>query len=322
MSWWRDDQPESNIPKRYVRKDGKLVWVRCPCGACARRARAAGAFHCGDRGHVRAEARQRRPAEERRVAEFTLDAAGIGLCYRESGQSRPPSSSSACMAWSLPKSGSRANAGSSWFTPMTGNASRPSSASRWSRASLTTLSFVSSGRTAASIGFCAGERVLHADGGARKAEVTVDVTERKRAEAALEEFFGMSRSPMAILGFDGIQAGERRSLRGFGIYGSGIRPAPWEEFFHPDDRTAMQAEFRRLIAQGGDTEFECRGLCKDGSCAWLLFSATAVPDEKSIFTVAYDITERKLAEAALAEEALRRRTIFEQSQGRHRHLRP
>ena len=61
----------------------------------------------------------------------------------------------------------------------------------------------------------------------------------------------------------------------------------------------MQAEFQKLIAQGGNAEFECRGLHKGGSYVWLFLSATAAPDEKLIFASAHDITESKRMTGAL-----------------------
>ena len=136
--------------------------------------------------------------------------------------------------------------------------------------------------------------------GPRKAEVTIDVTERKRAEADLEEFFNVCRSPIAVIGFDGyVKRMNSAVLRATGSTAEELTQHPVTDFFHPDDRAAMQTEFQRLSAQGGEAEFECRALCKDGSLMWLVLSATAVPDEKSIFTVAYDITGRKRAEEDL-----------------------
>ncbi len=140
------------------------------------------------------------------------------------------------------------------------------------------------------------ERALHDARGAQNIEVTIDVTERKRAELALDEFFRLSRSPKAIFGVDGvIKRFNPALLEMSGFTAEEFARRPVMEFFHPDDRAAMQAEIQKLAAHGGHTEFECRGLRKDGSTVWLLFTATAVPDEKLIFTIAYDITERKRA---------------------------
>ena len=136
--------------------------------------------------------------------------------------------------------------------------------------------------------------------GSQSIEVTMDITERKSAELALEQFFRLSRSPMSILGFDGsVKRVNEALLRTSGFSPEHLSGRPESEFFHPDDRAALSVQMRNLIAHGGDTEFECRGLRTDGSIVWLLFSATALLDENLIFTVSTDITERKKAEEDL-----------------------
>lgn len=158
---------------------------------------------------------------------------------------------------------------------------------------------------------CSG-RISQDDGRHRKTEVTIDLTDNKRNEMALNEFFAINCSPMAILGFDGsVKMANAALLRmsGFTAEEFGARPAI--EFFHPDDRPMMQAQFQKLIAEGGNAAFECRGLCKDGSLRSLLFLATASTEYRSIFTVAHDITNRKLAEKALQESRQCFRSIVE-----------
>ena len=146
---------------------------------------------------------------------------------------------------------------------------------------------------------CKG-KILQDDRGTRKLVVTIDVTERRRAEAALGAFFCLSRSPKCIFDFDGSIKRINAAL----LEISGYTPEEFAqrsimEFFHPDDQAPMQAEFQRLITSGGHAEFECRALRKDGVWVWLYFTATAAPDEKLIFTLAYDITERKRMEKAM-----------------------
>ena len=245
---------------------------------------------------------------------FTLDTAGIGLCQRESGETRvseqqfrlyglePAEEWLSRERWlQLIHPQDRERVGTEQRLAM--EQSEPYDIQFrvvWPDGSIHWL-------------LCRG-KIFHGGWGARKAEVTIDITARKRAEADLEEFFNVCRSPIAILGFDGYPKRVNAAvLRISGFTAEELAQRSAIEFFHPDDRAAMQAGFQKLIAEGGDAEFECRGLRKDGSSVWLVCSATAVPDEKSIFMVAHDINERKLAEAALAEEALHRRTVFEQS---------
>src|SRR5205823_8317990 len=58
-------------------------------------------------------------------------------------------------------------------------------------------------------------------------------------------------------------------------------------------------------------EFENRYLCKDGSYRWLSWNAVSVPEQKVIYAVARDITERKHAEELLRETEERHRKLFD-----------
>jgi PAS domain S-box-containing protein len=280
----------STITKRCLRKDGDSVWT-CAHVTLERDPQ-------GKPLHFIAlieDLTERKRAEEnaRRSEEslgFTLDAVGIGLCHRESGETM--ASDHQFRLYGIEPA-------EKWLTR-----------ERWlqsihpedrERVETEQRLAMEQGKP-----YVIWFRVVWPDGsvhwlacrgkvfGTRKMEVTIDVTERKRAEAALEGFFALSRSPMSICGFDGTIKRVNAALletSGFTAEELAQRLAP--EFFHSDDRAMIQEQFQKLIAQGGDTEFECRGLRRDGSCCWLLFFATAAPDEKLIFTVAYDVTERK-----------------------------
>jgi PAS domain-containing protein len=85
---------------------------------------------------------------------------------------------------------------------------------------------------------------------------------------------------------------------------------PYVSFVHPDDveRTIVEAQ---KIATGTHTvTFENRYRCKDGSYKWLLWTAVPYPTRQLIYSVARDITERKLAEEALRKGAERYRSVI------------
>jgi PAS domain S-box-containing protein len=131
-------------------------------------------------------------------------------------------------------------------------------------------------------------------------EITVDVTERRRAEATLESFFALSSLAVAIVGYDGsIKFLNRAVLQRSGFETEDLRNRPLLDLIHPDDRALVHAEFQRLLAGSGDIAFECRGMTKNRAIYWMLIAATALPDEDSIIAVAHDITERKLAQETL-----------------------
>ncbi|MGB3199918.1 MAG: PAS domain S-box protein [Nodosilinea sp.] len=78
---------------------------------------------------------------------------------------------------------------------------------------------------------------------------------------------------------------------------------PWTDFVHPDDITPSMSEAESLFSGCTTLEFENRYRHKDGSYRWLLWNAHPYPDEQLIYGVAVDITDRKLAEAQLQEQA-------------------
>jgi PAS domain S-box-containing protein len=64
------------------------------------------------------------------------------------------------------------------------------------------------------------------------------------------------------------------------------------EFIHPDDRELSEEETRRVFAGATVRAFENRVLCKDGSHKWIEWTATPVSDERVIYAVGRDVTDR------------------------------
>ena len=263
---------------------------------------------------------RKRAEEERRKSEewlaFAHRAAGIGICYKDSAETRVSEEQ-----FRLYGLAPRPN----WLTreewlQMVHPGDRERVASEqslaleeerpyqmrfrvvWPDGSVHWLFF--NGRT------FPGER----EGLTRKIEVTVDITDRMQAESALQQFFAVTDSPLAVIGFDGyIKRANPALLKATGYTLEEMQRKPFAEFFHPDDARAMRSEFARICASGGSTQGELRGLCKDGKEHWFLFSSTAVKDEQLAYFAAHDITEHKQAAATLADEATRRRVLFERS---------
>lgn len=129
-----------------------------------------------------------------------------------------------------------------------------------------------------------------------------DVTEERRAQRQLEQFFRLTLDLLCVANFEG------RFLR--------LNPA-WEEtlgyprpelldqpyigFVHPSDQEATLAVAERLSAGEMLVTFENRYRCRDGSYKWLLWNACPSMAEKLIYATARDITERKSAEAELQQ---------------------
>jgi diguanylate cyclase (GGDEF)-like protein/PAS domain S-box-containing protein len=111
----------------------------------------------------------------------------------------------------------------------------------------------------------------------------------------LERFFGLSLDMLCIAGFDGyfklVNPVWEKTL-GFTV--DEMLSRPFEEFLHPDDREPTATNYAEQMAQGRDSvEFENRYLCKDGSYKWLLWNAKTLQDDRLIYAVARDISERK-----------------------------
>lgn len=80
---------------------------------------------------------------------------------------------------------------------------------------------------------------------------------------------------------------------------------PFLQFIHPEDRAKAVETFGRLKAGEPAINFLDRNVCKDGSYRWFDWIVIPVPERDVVFGIGQDITERKLAEKALAERESR-----------------
>jgi len=132
-------------------------------------------------------------------------------------------------------------------------------------------------------------------------DLSYAIRERRRAEKEIDQLFNLSLDMLCIAGFDGyfkrVNPAWEKLL---GIPPAELLARPYVEFVHPDDREATLAEGAKLV-QGGETiSFENRYRRGDGRYIWLLWNATPSSNEKLIFAVARDVTQRKRAERRTA----------------------
>ncbi|MEW5910867.1 MAG: PAS domain-containing protein, partial [Thermodesulfobacteriota bacterium] len=85
--------------------------------------------------------------------------------------------------------------------------------------------------------------------------------------------------------------------RALGYPVSGLEGKQFMEFVHPDDIEVTKEAMAELASQKKILNFVNRYRCKDGSYRWIEWRSYM--EEKNIFAVARDITERKRIEEAL-----------------------
>ncbi len=115
-----------------------------------------------------------------------------------------------------------------------------------------------------------------------------------------DRFFTISPDILCIVGFDGhfkrINPAAEKIL---GYSPAEMLGQPFIEFVHPDDRETTLKEAESVTAGNPTISFENRWRRKDGACKWLVWNACPFEEEKLIYAIGRDITDRKQAETAL-----------------------
>jgi len=135
----------------------------------------------------------------------------------------------------------------------------------------------------------------------------LDITDRMCAEDAvrqsrkeLDSLFEASPELISFIGFDGyFKRLNPAWVKTLGYPMDKLLTIPFIEFVHPDDREATNAEAAKLAGGQRTIRFDNRNRCNDGSYRWLSWSVIPDTNEKLLYAVARDITERKQAEELL-----------------------
>jgi PAS domain S-box-containing protein len=144
------------------------------------------------------------------------------------------------------------------------------------------------------------------------AALGVNAARRAKAQDELDRLFNVSPDLIVVADFEGHYTRVNPAVEAvLGYTQEEFVGRPYADFFHPDDRERTLAEAAAVMAGQATLSFEHRFLAKDGSYRVLDWTATPVVEERAMYGVARDVTDRREAEAEverLADEqaALRR----------------
>jgi PAS domain S-box-containing protein len=140
------------------------------------------------------------------------------------------------------------------------------------------------------------------------------VFQRGRMQEQLDSFFNRSLDMHCLAGFDGfLKRVNPAWTRTLGYAGDELLSRPLIEFIHSEDR-AVFLEHLTVLGRGEDlTGVEARCVCKDGTIKWTLWNATPLPSQHLVIATSRDITERKRAEASIAQSEEHYRDLFHQT---------
>lgn len=142
--------------------------------------------------------------------------------------------------------------------------------------------------------------------------VSMDITERKKAEEERDRLFTLSLDLLCIAGLDGyfkrINPAFEETL---GYTGQELLAKPFVEFVHPEDRAATLSEVEKLSAGATTVLFENRYRRKDGTYIWLAWKSVPVPEEGLIYAAARNVTEQKRAEQEIRARARQQEAVAE-----------
>jgi PAS domain S-box-containing protein len=128
----------------------------------------------------------------------------------------------------------------------------------------------------------------------------VNAARRARAQDEVDRIFHLSSDLIVVADFEGHATRVNPAVEQIlGYTAEEFMARPYLEFVHPDDREKTAAQAARIRQGKKVTSFETRYVRKDGSYRVLDWTSTPVLEERSMYGVARDVTERRQAESEL-----------------------
>jgi PAS domain S-box-containing protein len=128
---------------------------------------------------------------------------------------------------------------------------------------------------------------------------TLRTTDRQSALSA-ERFFDDIPALACRIGSDGcLNCVNGAWFDLLGYSSQSLVGKPFAKFFHSEDIPLLEKELIRCGPQETWDRFEARFRCQDGGYKWLLWQFKTDPERRSIYAVAFDVTDRKHEESAV-----------------------
>jgi PAS domain S-box-containing protein len=142
---------------------------------------------------------------------------------------------------------------------------------------------------------------------------TLDVTGRRRAERQRDRLFNRAPDLIAVAGLDGfLHRVNPAHTRVLGWSAEELQSLGWRAIIHPDDLDGTIARMAKLAA-GMEVDTELRVRCRNGRYRWLSMRVVPDLDDGLFYAYSRDVTERKVAEEALARSEKQTQRMFYES---------
>jgi PAS domain S-box-containing protein len=136
------------------------------------------------------------------------------------------------------------------------------------------------------------------------AALAVNGARRAQAQRELDRIFTLTPDIIAVADFDGrftrVNPAAEKVL---GYTEEELLARPYVEMVHPDDRERTASEAAALEHGRSTLSFENRYIRKDGSMCVLEWTSTPVVEDRAMYAVARDVTDRRRTETELARLA-------------------